>query len=374
MTTVGIDLGRFAADAVWQWSAFLLVLLASFVFGRMVRTSLQRFAADARKEGLAFLSTTLADPVVLVSVAVGFGLGQRFLVFEKPGPVDLFSSATHVLNALSVGYVFYRLVDLLDFYFRRRRQVAPQSKVDDILSPMVGKTLRVAIGVLVLLDLVQILSGQSITAIVAGLGVGGLAVALAGQETIKNFFGSIVILADRPFEIGDRIVVDGHDGPVETVGFRSTRIRTLDGDLVTVPNSEMVNKTVRNVGKRTYIRRTLNLGITYDTPPDKVRRAVEIVKGVLADQPGMHPDNPPRVFFAEFGESSLNIVAHYWFSPADYWAFAAFSEHVNFRVLEQFSLEGIEFAFPSRTLYLSRDDRGLLKNTEVLASTNRPTS
>ena len=137
------------------------------------------------------------------------------------------------------------------------------------------------------------------------------------QDSTKNFFGSIVLYLDRPFEIGDRVVVDGHDWPVEEVGLRSTRIRTLDGHLVTIPNGELANRTARNVGKRPYIKRTANITITYDTPPEKIDRALDIIKALLDNHEGMNPDFPPRVVFNEFNSDSLNMPRNWHSLPEE---------------------------------------------------------
>jgi MscS family membrane protein len=204
-----------------------------------------------------------------------------------------------------------------------------------------------------------VLSDKPAASILAGLGVGGLAMALAAQETVKNLFGSLVILGDKPFEIGERIVVDQFDGSVERVGFRSTRIRLLDGALVTIPNGELANKFIQNMDKRPHIRRIANLSITYDTPPEKVRRAKEILEEILRNHEGMKPDFPPRVHFNEFNNASLNLIIHYWYHPADYWKYMDFSERVNAEILARFNAEGINFAFPTQTLHLAGNAMGL---------------
>jgi MscS family membrane protein len=214
----------------------------------------------------------------------------------------------------------------------------------------------------------QILSDKPITSILAGLGIGGLAVALAAQETIKNFFGSLVILADKPFELGDRIVVDAVDGTIESVGFRSTRLRTLDGELVTLPNGDLANRIIRNVGKRRHIRRVASLALPYDTPPDKVERALAIVRELLRDAADLDPDFPARVFFDEFRDSSLNLQVIYWFRPADWWACLAFAERLNLEILRRFTAEGIGFAFPTQTVVLAGDPARLPASTATRAS------
>jgi MscS family membrane protein len=227
--------------------------------------------------------------------------------------------------------------------------------MDEMFATMVRKSLRVTILVILSLYIIESLSGKPIGTILAGLGVGGLAVALAAQETLKNFFGSLVIMSDKPFRVGERVKFDSYDGMIETVGFRSTRIRTLEGHLVTVPNSEVAARAVENIGQRPYIRRLTNITITYDTPPEKVERAVEILKQILNNHEGMHPDRPPRVYFNEFNDASLNLLMIYWYEPPDFWMFVDFNQRVNMEILRRFNEEGIDFAFPTQTIHLAND-------------------
>lgn len=343
-----------AGNAVWRWLLFLALILIAAAIGQIVKIVAER-VADRRFGGKDSWGGVLLRAVsrtwVLVSTAIGFHAARAVLVLDAV-PSSMADSIGAILNAAAAGYAFYCLCDLSDFFLMRLAS-RTESKVDDVLVPLVGRSVRIIIGMIVILNVVQEVSGKNITTILASLGVGGLAVALAGQDTIKNFFGSLVILGDRPFEVGDRIVVDGHDGPVEAVGFRSTKIRTLEGALVTVPNAEMVSRSVCNMGKREYIRRTMTITITYDTSPAKVRRALDILRDILKDHEGMKEDRPPRVFFGDFGDWALKLNVIYWYHPADYFLYMAFSEGVNFRVLERFNEEGISFAFPSQTVYMS---------------------
>jgi len=346
-----------AGNELWRLLAFTAVLLVSLIVGRLARIFFERSAEripGGRSAWWRILLKSLAKPAVLAGFALGMSAGIQ-LLFLPEGIDIVFAKISQVLNAVAVGYALYSMVDFADHYllsFAGRTE----SKVDDILAPMVGKTIRVTVAILVLLHVLQSVMEEDVMTILAGLGVGGLAIALAGQDTIKNFFGAFVILGDKPFEIGDRIVLDGHDGPVEEVGFRSTKIRTLDGHVVTVPNSEMVNKIVRNIGKRPYIKRVMKIGITYDTDPEKVRKAIDIIKGLLENHEGMDPEFPPRVYFSDFGDFALTITALFWYNPPDYWDFMDFSERINMEILRSFNSEGIEFAFPTQTVFLKSAD------------------
>ena len=350
----------FIGIEVWQIGALFLSVLLGLVVGRLCKAIMARGAGSLEKRGKKVMSvamTSLSRGLPPVFWVLGLSIGVAFLHLSEAlnetvgGIVD---TAIAILFTVALGFLAYRMVDTVDAWLRSFSRRTP-GKMDDMLVPMVNTSLRVTIIVLLLVQIATILSDQPPTSIIAGLSVGGLAIGLAAQETIKNFFGSLMIFSDRPFELGDRITVDGFDGAVETVGFRSTRLRTLDGHVVTIPNGELANKAICNIAKRPSIKRVMNMTVTYDTAPDKVQRAVEIIKEVLANHEGMDPDIPPRVFFNEFSDVALNIIAIYWYHPADYWAFCEFSERVNFEILNRFNGEGIEFAFPTQTLYLAGD-------------------
>lgn len=347
-----------AGNELWRIVLFFASVLVSLIAGRLARFALEKSAGKSGENQpgwLPVLLTSIAKPAVVVAFAIGLRLGLSALNLSESAR-EIADTVSRVLASVAAGYAVYSLANVVDYHLARF-SAKTKSRVDDMLVPLVGKTIRITILVMVLLQIAQSLSDKPITSILAGLGVGGLAVALAGQDTIKNFFGSLVIIADKPFEIGDRVVIDGYDGPVEKVGFRSTRIRTLEGNLVTVPNGELVNKTVENIGKRPHIRHLANITITYDTPPEKVERAVNIIREILDNHEGMHPDYPPRAFFSGFNDCSLNILMLYWYRPPDYWQYQAFSEKVNMEILKRFNEEGIEFAFPTQTLYLAGDDK-----------------
>jgi len=267
-----------------------------------------------------------------------------------------FQTITTILFIMAIARLTFSLVDVVDARMHDLA-VSSESTVSEMLSVLIGRTLKIAVVIIALLQMVTLLIGKPLTSVLAGLGIGGLAFALAAQDTLKNFFGSLALFSDKPFQIGERVIIDGHDGPVEDVGLRSTRIRTLDGHLVTIPNGELARMSVQNIGKRPYIRRLFNIGITYDTPPEKIERALEIIKDILKDHEGVNPEFPPRVFFNEFNNDSLNILVIYWYHPPEYWNFLKFSEKVNLEILNRFNYEGIDFAFPTQTLYLAGDEK-----------------
>ena len=347
-------------NEMWRIGVVFCILLAALIIGKVVSYAMTR---GARKMEKAHEAITLAKlvlrcasgPATLLIFTVGLNLAFLFLKMSEQirNGAD---TLIQLLISVSIAYFLYRLVDVAEYYLNRYAETT-ESTLDDMLVPLIRKTVRVIIVIIVGLYVAESVSGQPMSTIIAGLGLGGLAFALAAQDSIKNFFGSVMILLDKPFSVGDRISVGGFDGPVEEVGFRSTKIRTLSGHLVTIPNEKMVSDSVENIGERPFIRRTMNLTITYDTPADKVERAVKIIEEILDNHEGMRPDRPARVYFNEFNDWALNIYVSYWYHPPQYWDSCAFGQKVNLKIMRAFEEEGIEFAFPSQTLYLANDDK-----------------
>jgi len=264
--------------------------------------------------------------------------------------------AADIGGTIAIIWFLIRLVQLIDVRLKKWAS-ASESTIDDMLAPLVGKILRVFIIVVGGIFLVQNLTGIKIGPLLASLGIGGLAFALAAKESIANLFGTLTILLDKPFQVGERIIIENTDGVVESVGFRSTRIRTLTGHLVSIPNEKAVNTVVENIGRRPHIRWLTNIGITYDTTPEKTERAVEIISNILENHEGYQADFPPRAFFNGFNDWSLNICVIVWYHPPNYWDFQAWLQRTCLEILKAFQKEGIDFAFPSRTLYLANDDK-----------------
>jgi MscS family membrane protein len=165
-----------------------------------------------------------------------------------------------------------------------------------------------------------------------------------------------MVLLDKPYQVGQRILVKGHDGVVEEIGLRSTKMRLLTGHQTTIPNDEMARLDIENIGRRPHIRRLTNITITYDTPLEKVEKAVRIINDILDNHEGMDPEFPPQVYFNDFNPDSLNIIMLYWYHPPAYWDFLAFNQRVNTQIMQEFEKEGIQFAFPTTTTYLKQDN------------------
>ena len=345
--------------AWWRYLLIIVIINLVLLLIRLSEKFLSGMLTDLKdheeKVRTRFILQATVWPIRLLLITIAVYAFKEIL--PLPDAVDrIAEAATGLLTTLAVVVFLYRLVDLIAHEMARVAQ-KPDNLMDQTFVQMVRVFARMIVIIVGSIYIIRALTGRPLSALLAGLGIGGLAVALASQDTLKNFFGSIMIMLDKPFEVGQRIIVEGTDGVVEDIGFRSTRVRTLTGHFVTVPNEKMATAKIENIGRRPSIRRLTNITITYDTPPDKVERAVDIIRGILENHEGMHPDFPPRVYFNEFNDASLNIMMIYWYFPPNYWDFVAFSQRANLQIMRAFEAEGIEFAFPTTTTYLAQDDR-----------------
>ncbi|MBI9066737.1 MAG: mechanosensitive ion channel family protein [Salinivirgaceae bacterium] len=349
-------------NGIYKMGFLFIVIIGLFFIGKIIKYIVHKISRKrllAEKPLYAAFLEAISKSATLLLICLGIVFCFYFLNFPAEFN-SIINTTQSVLITLSIGLFLYNLTEVPGIWFENLTEKS-ESELNKLFFPVIKKSLRVVVIIFVLLQIIQILSDKPITSIIAGLGIGGLAVALAAQDTIKHFIGSFVIVGDKPFKIGERVVIDGHDGMIETIGLRSTQIRNFDGHIISIPNGELANKTIQNIGKRPYIKRAANITVTYDTPPEKVQRAIDIIKGLLDKHEGMNPDFPPRVFFDEFNSDSLNIKMIYWYHPALYWDYVAFTEKINFAILNKFNEEGIEFAFPTQTLYLAGDPKRPLK-------------
>ena len=356
------------------WLKLLFCLLLTFLVvmvERLIRwlinSTIRKMPAEEetvawRKHFLEALTRPLS--LFIWSYGIYGALSPLYIHFVASDGSNLVHSvaqkAADIGGIVALFWFILLLIGILDVYLKKWA-AATESTIDDMLVPIVGKTLRLFIIIIAGIIIIQNLTGLKIGPLLASLGIGGLAVALAAKDSIANFFGTLTILFDKPFQVGQRITIDKYDGTVENVGFRSTQIRTLTGHLVTIPNEKLVNSSVENIGERPHIRWLTNIGITYDTPPDKVEKAVQIIREILENHEGMQEDFPPRVFFNGFNDWSLNIMVVVWYHPPNYWDYQAWQQKTCLEIMRRFEVEDVDFAFPSRTIYMANDDKRQLK-------------
>lgn len=344
---------RVAGVEIWQGLYLLMLVGLSLAAGRLAQVLLAdqilRLARRLGIETTAELLGTTRAPLTWLATSLVFLWGIPDLQLGiRPTLVLMFLARVVLAGALLLAAM--RTVDVLAGLFQARA-ADTVSKVDDQIVPLARRAAKVVLAVLTILVVVENM-GVDVGGLVAGLGIGGLAVALAAKDTLENFFGSLVIFIDRPFVVGDWVVIDGSaEGVVEEVGFRTTRIRTFQNSLMSVPNGKVANARVDNLGQRVVRRMKLDLGLTYGTPPDRIEAFVQRLRVSLEEDPVVW-DRTLEVHFNSIGESSLNVMV-YCFLDVPTWSDELAHRQ---RLLLSFIriAEGLEisFAFPSRSLYL----------------------
>ncbi len=367
--TFGLDKAEFLTTAflgipLWQYCASLIYIFLAFYVSKGIdfafRSWLKKWAENTDTKFDDLLLELLHGPVKVIAFVVFLFIGLD--LYDWPPLLEgVLDKGFRIIVAFSVTYTALKAVDMMMNYWKERAAGTEDVALDAHLFPIVSKTLKVFIVVVAVLVTWQNLSEKPITAILASLSIGGLAIGLAAQDTLSNFFGAVVVFVDKPFRVGDRIKLPDVDGTVESIGLRSTRVRNLDGHLITVPNKTMGNATITNITRRPNIKTTMNIGLTYDTPTEKVKQAIQILKDIY--QP--HPKTQDLIVsFHQFGDSALNILVVHWWNGLDQKEYLAGMQDLNLALKERFDKEGISFAFPSRTVYVRQDSPLRIENTK----------
>ncbi len=337
---------------LWQAVALLLILLVAWVVRGVIRALVKvRLSKFAERRG-AHLTAQIAQVFATPGASLLLALMLR-LVYPSLGlPLAaalLVSAAVSALVVFALVVAIYRLVDVFATHLGERAALT-ESKLDDQFVPLFRKATKVLIviaGVLVMLQNLNV----NVMSLVAGLGIGGLAVALAAKDSIANLFGSIMIFTDRPFTIGDWVKVEEVEGKIEAVGFRSTRIRTLADTIVTMPNARFMEAKIENFSEREARRVTTVLGLTYDTPRDRLQAFVEGIRAIIRANPLTRKDKY-EVHFSGFGASALEIYVHFYVRVPT-WSEELRERHNVFsEVLRLAQALGVSFAFPTQTLHV----------------------
>ena len=368
----------FFSQTIWQWIVMVILLTLAFYLMKVLYHRLFKRTTYISEAGRIWRKAAFVFSSILIFIILT-------VIFDSY--IKNTGSVLLILKA-ALTPVFWILMSALVFFIGRAvaENIIESPKIDpEGLQASYLRALFSVLGfilgaVIFIYGLSRV--GVSLLPLLTGVGIGGLAIALAARPTIENIIASFMIFADDPYKVGQRVKVMGHDGTVESIGLRSTRIRLLTGPLTIIPNEKMASSEIENIGRRPYIRRTFSITITYDTPVEKIDRAIAILKEILAvpevpkingsdadgDNSEMNtsmaarpqpneainkPGYPPRVYFDDLNSDSLNILVNYWFHPPEYWDYLEHAHGINLKIMERFKAEGIEFAFPTQTLHLA---------------------
>lgn len=340
---------EFYGNSIENWLISSGIIIGALILAKILYWIIGKFVKKAAAKTKTDLDDILVDkleePIVYGIVIIGFYWAFQRLHFTDA--VDnFFSHVFVVIFTLNITWLFARVIDAMIEEYIVPVVNKSESDLDDQLLPILRKAIRATIWILgIIVGLNN--AGFDVAALIAGLGIGGLALALAAQDTVKNIFGGVMVFIDKPFQIKDRIKVNGLDGTVEEMGVRTTRLRTLEGRLVTIPNGQFSDNAIENVTLEPSRKVVNTLGLTYETSPDDMEKAMEFLKEIVKNNPKVEDD--ALISFNSWGDFSMGILFIYYIkSPDD---ILSAQTEINMAILRKFNEAGLEFAYPTQMVY-----------------------
>lgn len=347
--------GGFLGVKYWQWiTLFLLIVVGvvtdfavRFVIATTARRAIERRGGEAKGESIR----KTVRPFGLAAGAITWVL-LLHVVGLPAAALSVVLVAVRLFAMLAGVWAAFRLTDLISEVLVNKAKLT-DTKFDDLLIPLGRKCVKVFIFVFGLIYIANSLS-VPIAPLLTGLGIGGAGFAFAVKDTLEHFFGSITVITDRPFQVGDWVQIGDIEGTVEEVGFRSTRIRTFYNSLITLPNGNLVRAAVDNFGKRKYRRWRAVLGLTYDTPPERIDAFCEGVRELIRIHPYTRKDYY-QVWMTGFGATSLDVLVYVFHEAPDWQTELRERHRLALDILRLANRLGVEFAFPTQTIHLAHE-------------------
>lgn len=344
----------FLGNEVWRYGVFVLSLLMTWPVGKLVVYIINHFLIKwAQKTAMKLddiFIRSINPPITMFVFAGLFYFGSGFI--DQGQYASVFSKAFNFFLIIPVVFFLIKFsTEAIGFYLKGDKA---KTKVNEAAIDLLMQIIRIS---LFLIGILLILAnlGYNVSALLAGLGVGGLAFALAAQDILKNFFAGISLIFDKTFNKGERVNFEGNAGIIEELKLRSTKVRTYDGTVLTIPNAMLADNIVENVTKVPKVKIAMTLGVTYDTSSKKLKEA----KQIIADAIGSNEHTKGEsfwIYFDNFGPSSLDIQVIYFqrLTMDDWPERVLVKEDINMKIKEGFEKAGIEFAFPTQTIELKK--------------------
>jgi MscS family membrane protein len=349
----------FYGNKVEDWGISLIIIVSALILNKLIvlisKHFFRKIAEKTTENHRIVLIKSIVSPILLGIMLLAIWIAAVHLHWDKK-VYEIINKSYHILIVLNLTWLFVRLTTaLLDEQARRtaEKNKAANLSVDNKLMPLIKKVVVLAIWAIGIVTALNN-AGISVAALLGALGIGGIAVALAAQDTVKNIIGGITLFTDRPFRIGDRIRFDSIDGNVEDIGIRSTKIRTLDKRIITIPNSKIVDASIENVSDEPKHRVVVTLGLSYNTPVEKMKEAIAILKSI--PQTVKEVENKDlSAAFSNFGNAALIITYVYFIRKSAPDITEAISK-VNFEILSQFKQAGLNLALPTQIVLIDKKE------------------
>jgi MscS family membrane protein len=356
----------FLGNTIENYCWFAGIILIGIIFLRLLSKLLTFFIFRFLKNystgvGYDQLLVLLKKPLNIFILLVTFYFAIQHLDFpvewniassEKFGIRLVIYRSYQIAIVGALTWILLRLTDFLGLVLMHRASMT-ESKSDDQLVPFVKESIKVILVIFSIFFMLGAVFKLNIASLIAGLGIGGLAIALAAKESLENLLGSFTIFLDKPFVIGDLIRINGIEGTVEKIGFRSTRLRTPEKSYVTVPNKKLVDTELDNLSLRIQRRANFKIGLTYDTKASQLKKIVSQLQTAIENHPHVLP-NETRVTLFEFDASSMNITVLYFVDTLEYDVYIKVREEINYIIMEIVEANEASFAYPTRTLIMKK--------------------
>jgi small-conductance mechanosensitive channel len=346
-----LNLNELASEIV----TFLIVFTVTVIIGWIVYSIFERYITRWAKKTKTKLDDEILNnikaPVYSLVILIGAYYGLGVLTPLKTYS-ELLTAIFTVAEILLVTFVITRVINVLIGWYAEK-SAKRGKRVSEHLLFIFKKLIQAAVYTFAFLAILAAFK-IDLSGVVVGLGVGGIAIALALQTVLGDVFSAFSIYFDRPFEVGDFIVVGDYSGTVKKIGIRSTRIRLLQGEELVMPNRELTTASVRNFKKMKKRRIVFTFGVNCDTPLKKLKRIPDIITEIIEKKEIVDFD---RVHFTEFGDFSLNFQAVYYMKTDDYVKYMDTQQEINFEIIEAFEKEGIEMPYPTQTIFLNKNPK-----------------
>jgi len=332
---------------------FIAFLLLGYIIYHIFERFFFKWAKKTKTKLDDEIIRNVKRPVYFFVIVIGLYFAIYNFISSYPDietASDIIDLLFLILEVFLIAFIITRLVNVFFAWYSERRA---KEKMSEHILFVLKKVVNFVIYLFAFFMILWIRQ-IDLTGAVVGFGVGGIAIAFALQNVLGDFFSAFTIYFDKPFEIGDYIVVGEYSGTVTKIGMKSTRVQLLQGEELVLANSELTKSSVRNFKKMRKRRISFSFGVTYDTSVEKLKKIPEIIKKIIDPKKLEYVDNLDRVHFTEFGDFSLNFDVVYYMKTKDYILYRDTQQAINFAIKEAFEKEGIEMAFPTQTIFLNK--------------------
>lgn len=343
---------EFLGNTLQNWGISILIVVGAYIITKLIswisKKYIKPFIRKTQNKLDNVIYNPIESPLLFAIMLIGLRIAIHRLVYPS-GFLNAIDGAYKILIILNITWFFAKLISsLLEHYLILKQDNNQQHK----MYPVVNRTLMVIVwmlgGIMALSNV-----GVNIGALLGTLGIGGIAFALAAQDTVKNIFGAFTILTDKPFNLGDIVKIDAFEGTIVDVGIRSTKLQDYDRRIITIPNYKVSDASIINISSENPFRRVVTkIGLTYNTTAGKMNEAMDILKSIPTKVSGVKP-NDVIVFFSDFADSAMVITFIYFIEKSA--GIQPVMSDVNMEILRSFNEAGLDFAFPSRTLYINSE-------------------